>query len=677
MEETTSTHSKTGQSTITSVDKYTYNQVGALSQATNQINGGATEVIAENTYDGIGQLTQKSIGGKTNQNRLQDINYTYNVRGWLTDINNPDNKGSDLFAMRLYYDRDTHSTNATPLYNGNISQVMWSTKNTNSSKFYYFYHYDHLNRITKAQFAGGGWWDRYSLKKVEYDKNGNITKLERKGWTNSAATSFGTMDNLDYTYSSSGIGNQLLKVQDNTNINFGFKDNINQTTDYTYDSNGNMTRDYNKAINTNMTYNHLNLPTFIPINGGSINYYYDANGVKQKKVVSGGATTEYAGNHIYTNNTLDQFFTAEGYVEKDGGFWDYNYLLKDHLGNTRIIFNDNNGTASIKDENNYYPFGLEHKGYNDVVNGSEYEYKYNGKEFDQSHELDMYDYGARMYEPTLGRWMVVDPLAEDFNNLSPYNYAVNNPIFFIDPDGRAASPIYDTEGNFLGTDNEGLQGEVIVMDKEDFQQGMSHQEAVNKNKGMGGLKDWATNQKVDAHYSNLKNRPDYDGVVTIREGVEWAKSHPNLKAHPDDVNYSNATADDYLYLDASKMDFGTLNASYFENLNVKTNVNLMDHVNPFSNRSRYTTYALGRTEMTLLDSSGTVSIPNGSANAYDWNYGGSNFRNILIWGERGLKQLNDSHGFPVLIYGVGQLNNNIFLGGTPNLFPTIPVSHKK
>ena len=388
-----------------------------------------------NTYDGIGQLIQKSIGGKTNQNRLQDINYIYNVRGWLTDINNPDDKGSDLFAMRLYYDRDTHSTNATPLYNGNISQVMWSTKNTNSSKFYYFYHYDHLNRITKAQFAGGGWWDRYSLKKVEDDKNGNITKLERKGWTNSAATSFGTMDNLNYTYSNSGIGNKLLKVVDNTNINFGFKD-VNQTTDYTYDSNGNMTRDYNKAINTNMTYNHLNLPTYIPINGGSISYYYDATGVKQKKVVSGGATTEYAGNHIYTNNTLDQFFTAEGYVEKDGGSWDYNYLLKDHLGNTRIIFNDNNGAAAIKDENNYYPFGLEHKGYNDLVNGSEYQYKYNGKEFDQSHELDMYDYGARMYEPTLGRWMVIDPLAEGYENWSPFGYSFSNPIYFVDPDGE-------------------------------------------------------------------------------------------------------------------------------------------------------------------------------------------------------------------------------------------------
>ncbi|PQJ16576.1 RHS repeat domain-containing protein [Aureicoccus marinus] len=434
MEETTSTHSKTGQSTITSVDKFTYNQVGALSQATNQINGGATEVIAQNIYNDIGQLIEKSIGGKTNQNRLQDINYIYNVRGWLTDINNPDNKGSDLFAMRLYYDRDTHSTNATPLYNGNISQVMWSTKNTNSSKFYYFYHYDHLNRITKAQFAGGGWWDRYSLKKVEYDKNGNITKLERKGWTNSAATSFGTMDNLVYTYSGSGIGNQLIKVQDNSNINFGFKD-VNQTTDYTYDSNGNMTRDYNKAINTNMTYNHLNLPTYIPINGGSISYYYDAAGVKQKKVVSGGATTEYAGSFIYKNGSLEHLNHPEGYLEPDGNSFRYIYQYRDQINNLRLAYSDLDGNSVIDHsseiliEKNYYPFGLEHMGYNSTINGVVNNYKqYQGQEFIEDLELNIHEWKFRISDPTLGRFWSVDPLAEDYRFQSPYNFSENRVI---------------------------------------------------------------------------------------------------------------------------------------------------------------------------------------------------------------------------------------------------------
>jgi len=93
------------------------------------------------------------------------------------------------------------------------------------------------------------------------------------------------------------------------------------------------------------------------------------------------------------------------------------------------------GALEITDVNNYYPFGLNHidgqisKG----KLGGYLSYKYNGKELQ---ETGMYDYGARMYMPDIGRWGVVDPLAEKHRRHSPYNYAVNNPILFIDPDGR-------------------------------------------------------------------------------------------------------------------------------------------------------------------------------------------------------------------------------------------------
>lgn len=92
------------------------------------------------------------------------------------------------------------------------------------------------------------------------------------------------------------------------------------------------------------------------------------------------------------------------------------------------------GGAEIIEENNYYPFGLKHQGYNSSsLANNTYQYKYNGKELQ---ETGMYDYGARMYMPELGRWGVVDPLAEKYPHISPYNYVANNPINAIDPNGK-------------------------------------------------------------------------------------------------------------------------------------------------------------------------------------------------------------------------------------------------
>ncbi|WP_319802353.1 RHS repeat-associated core domain-containing protein [Flavobacterium sp. N502540] len=126
----------------------------------------------------------------------------------------------------------------------------------------------------------------------------------------------------------------------------------------------------------------------------------------------------------------------EDYVEPSAGSYKYVYQYKDHLGNIRLSYAKNTITQvlTIIDENNYYPFGLKHKGYNDYVATSN-KYKYNGKELQDELGLNMYDYGARNYDPALGRWMNIDPLAEEGRRWSPYNYALDNPVYFTDPDG--------------------------------------------------------------------------------------------------------------------------------------------------------------------------------------------------------------------------------------------------
>ncbi|NAS12894.1 RHS repeat domain-containing protein, partial [Poritiphilus flavus] len=455
VKQTKTSHTKETNSAIVTTDTFTYDALGRLLKQ-EQTLGSHTELLAHNTYDGLGQLVKKQVGN-TADSPLQVVDYSYNVRGWLKQINDPSSLGSDLFAFGINYN-DTQYGGAS-LYNGNIAETAWKTANDNTLRRYR-YEYDALNRLELAAFNLGdnSQPHRYSTSNITYDKNGNILTLTRKGHTNAGATSFGNMDVLDYDYHNSELSNKLYKVRDDGNDSYGFKDSTTDNQDYWYDANGNMVRDLNKGIGTSsadgISYNHLNLPIQIKFDNSDqkkISYIYDATGVKLRKVVEqpsvSSVTTDYAGNYIYENSTLQFFNHPEGYVEPDGsGGYDYVYQYKDHLGNIRLSYADDNGNGSIdpsseiREENNYYPFGLQHKGYNSVVNSTNIgqNWRYNGKEIAEDLGLNIYDYGARNYDPAIGRWWQVDPLAEQMRRFSPYNFAWDNPIYFMDPDGMFA-----------------------------------------------------------------------------------------------------------------------------------------------------------------------------------------------------------------------------------------------
>ena len=321
---------------------------------------------------------------------------------------------------------------------------------------------------------------------MQYDKNGNILNLQRNGNYDDPVYNL-QIDNLSYFYDTSLSNlNRLMKVTDLSNDPTGFKDDSNGSNDiaddYSYDANGNMVTDQNKGI-TSIKYNIYNLPTeiiFLNNSTKKINYIYNAVGVKIRKIVTNGtvvSTTDYLNGFQYYKATstaavvLKYFPPAEGYVSvtTSGTTNSYNYVFtyKDHLGNVRVSYGfgptSTNTTPAtyILQESNYYPFGLQHSNYNvdkltyddNIANGiggtlvvpplnyPMNKYKYNGKELLDELGLNMYDYGARNYDPALGRWMNIDPLAEKYRRWSPYNYCVDNPVRFTDPDGMGPDDV--------------------------------------------------------------------------------------------------------------------------------------------------------------------------------------------------------------------------------------------
>ena len=408
-------HTASGKNTWIEVYTYSYDHADRISKVQHTL-GGTTITLYDATYDDLGRLKTKSLHGST----TNKLTYTYNLRGWLTGIT-----GTRL-TQNLYYNTGV----GTAKYNGSISSMTWKAGNESTVRGYKFT-YDGLDRLLNGTYGEGEQLNsnsgRYSENVTGYDKNGNITGLERYG--RSGSSSYGMCDALTYTLN----GNQMIRVDDLVSIGAGndetdFKDAVKQANEYTYDANGNLTKDLNKGI-TGITYNCLNLPNAVTFSDGStITYIYSADGTKLRavhKIGSVTTTTDYCDNVIYENNTAKLLLTGEGYISLSDK--KYHYYLQDHQGNNRVVA-DKDG--NVEETNHYYPFGGVFASSQNVQ-----PYKYNGKELDTKKGLNWYDYGAREYDAVLGRFTTMDPMAEKYYAVSPYTYCVNNPIKFVDPTG--------------------------------------------------------------------------------------------------------------------------------------------------------------------------------------------------------------------------------------------------
>lgn len=376
-----------------------------------------------------------------------------------------------------------------PLFNGNISSMVVGVPKLGDTRLYN-YGYDQLNRIVKMDSYTG--YDGAEMEwgtlnahggeykeRIAYDANGNILKYLRNGHAGQL-----NMDSLNYGYNRDGNGyltnNKLRHVKDNVADGNYTEDIDNQTDDnYEYDAIGNLIKDTKEGIDNIEWTVYGKIKKITKSNGTMIGYTYDVAGNRISKAettgevttttwytrdASGNVMAVYSGNntalalneqHIYGSSRLgiwnrsvdmDVAPNAISYIFTRGNKF---FELSNHLGNVLATVSDKkigvdpgaDGTidyynADVVSANDYYPFGMMMVGRK--WNGGNYRYGFNGQEKDDETygEGNEYDFGARIYDPRLGRFLSVDPMRDKLSHLSPYGYAANSPLVLIDKDGE-------------------------------------------------------------------------------------------------------------------------------------------------------------------------------------------------------------------------------------------------
>jgi len=384
------------------------------------------------------------------------------------------------------------------------------------------YSYDALHRITamhNSLIRPGLDADNAYSTSYSYDPAGNIQRLSRRGFVGMSGNApvYDLIDDLHYSYAganpaANAFSSKLQGVADVvTDAAAQPRGVFLPGSGYGYDGNGNMIG----AGSVSAEYNILNLPTVLATPGGERKFEYVFGGGKYSaQLITGNPaideTRHYLGGMEFKDGVLEAYNFGDGRVVWENGVPKFQYRLADHLGNTTVFFEDKNNNGCITTEEEatspadleivqrllYYPFGMALEGLGAWSAQPWQQYRYNGKERDTL--TGWYDFGARWGLLDIGRWNAVDPLADWAPEFSPYNYVGNEPISYIDPDGRYRSKGRAEKQRERAEEKGYSTGEV-------YQSG----------------KEWGFSLGNGSHAFSRKDWKGTDGSTTLRSLYDW------------------------------------------------------------------------------------------------------------------------------------------------------------